>query len=148
MAAIHNTAVWTNSIHCISHWYGSYYIGAYLTIAWQHALGLPNKISSICLVVKLLVVIKGMEYTMKSFLSHLKHVTTSYRVFHIKMYFLYPPNGPYSLFVCASYFISCTVLAQFASVTFIDCKWRWGCRHFWISHISMFCIEAIELIIR
>ena len=40
-------------------------------------------------------------------------------------------NGPYSLFVCASYFISCSVHAWFASVTFIDCKWRWGCRHFW-----------------
>ena len=39
-------------------------------------------------------------------------------------------NGPYSLFVCASYFISCSVHVRFASVTFIDCKWRWGCRHF------------------
>ena len=39
-------------------------------------------------------------------------------------------NGPYSLFICASYFISCSVHAQFASVTFIDCKWCWGCRHF------------------
>ena len=57
-------------------------------------------------------------------------------------------NGPYSLFVCASYFISCFVHAQFASDTFIDCKWRWGCRHYLTSCISMFCIEAIELIIR
>ena len=39
-------------------------------------------------------------------------------------------NGPYSLFVCASYFISCSIHARFASVTFIDCKWHWGCRHF------------------
>ena len=39
-------------------------------------------------------------------------------------------NGPYSLFVCASCFISCSVHAQFASVTLINCKWRWGCRHF------------------
>ena len=57
-------------------------------------------------------------------------------------------NGPYSLFVCASYFISCSVHARFASVTFIDCKWCWGCRYFRTSRISMFCIEAIELIIR
>ena len=57
-------------------------------------------------------------------------------------------NGPYSLFVCASYFISCSVHAWLASITFIDCKWRWGYRHFWTSRISIFCIEAIELIIR
>ena len=30
----------------------------------------------------------------------------------------------------------------------IDWKWHWGCRYFWTSRISMFCIEAIELIIR
>ena len=36
-------------------------------------------------------------------------------------------NGPYSLFICASYYISCSVHARFASVTFIDCKWRWEC---------------------
>ena len=35
-------------------------------------------------------------------------------------------NGPYSLFVCASYFISCSVHARFTSVTFIDYKWHWG----------------------
>ena len=39
-------------------------------------------------------------------------------------------NGPYSLFVCASYFILCSVHTRFTSVTFIDCKWHWGCRHF------------------
>ena len=39
-------------------------------------------------------------------------------------------KATYSLFVCASYFISCSVHAQFASVTFINCKWCWGCRHF------------------
>ena len=61
---------------------------------------------------------------------------------------IFNDNGPYSLFVCASYFIPCSVHARFPSVTFIDCKWRWGYRHFWTSRISMFCIEAIELIIR
>ena len=39
-------------------------------------------------------------------------------------------NGPYSLHVCASYFISCSVHAQFASVPSVDYKWCWGCRHF------------------
>ena len=39
-------------------------------------------------------------------------------------------NGPYSLLVCASYFISCSVHTRFASVLSIDCKWRWRCRHF------------------
>ena len=57
-------------------------------------------------------------------------------------------NGPYSLLVRASYFISCSVHARFASVLPIDCKWRWGCRYFWTFRISMFCIEAIKLIIR
>ena len=39
-------------------------------------------------------------------------------------------NGPYSLLIRASYFISCSVHARFASVLSIDCKWRWGCRYF------------------
>ena len=39
-------------------------------------------------------------------------------------------NGPYSLLVRASYFISCSVHARFSSITFIDCKWHWECRHF------------------
>ena len=39
-------------------------------------------------------------------------------------------SGPYSLLVRASYFISCSVHARFDSVLSIDCKWRWGCRHF------------------
>ena len=39
-------------------------------------------------------------------------------------------NGPYSLLVRASYFISCSVHIRFSSVLSIDCKWRWGCRHF------------------
>ena len=38
----------------------------------------------------------------------------------------YDCNGPYSLLVRASYFISYSVHAGFASVTFIDCKYRWG----------------------
>ena len=63
---------------------------------------------------------------------------------HVGMY----KNGPYSLLVHASYFISCSIHAQFASVLSINYKWRWGCRHFWTSRILMFCIEAIELIIR
>ena len=42
-------------------------------------------------------------------------------------------NGPYSLLVRASYLISCSIQARFASVLSIDCKWHWGCRHFWTS---------------
>ena len=57
-------------------------------------------------------------------------------------------NRPYSLFVRASYFISCSVYTQFTSVIFIVCKWHWGYRYFLTSHISMLCIEAFELIIR
>ena len=57
-------------------------------------------------------------------------------------------NGPYSLLVRASYFISCSVYARSTSVIFIVCKWRWGCRYFLISRISMPCSEAIGLIIR
>ena len=34
-------------------------------------------------------------------------------------------NEPYSLLIRASYFISCSEHAQFTSVTFIICKWRW-----------------------
>ena len=56
-------------------------------------------------------------------------------------------NGPYSLLVQASYFISCSIQDQFSSVLSIDYKWSWGCRHFRTCRISMFCIEAIELII-
>ena len=47
-------------------------------------------------------------------------------------------NGPYSLLVRASCFISCSVHAQFASILSIDCKWRWGCRNYWTSRISIF----------
>ena len=57
-------------------------------------------------------------------------------------------NGPYSLLFHVSYFILCSIYGQFASLLSIDCKWCWGCRHFWTSDISMFCIEAIELITR
>ena len=57
-------------------------------------------------------------------------------------------NEPYSLFVHASYFISCSIHTRFASVLPIDCKWHWWHRYFWTCRISMFCIEAIELIIR
>ena len=39
-------------------------------------------------------------------------------------------NGPYSLLVRASYFISCSVHARFASILSINCKWRRGYRHF------------------
>ena len=46
-------------------------------------------------------------------------------------------SGPYSLLVCASYFISRSLHAGFSSVLCIW-KWCWGCRHFWISCISMF----------
>ena len=42
----------------------------------------------------------------------------------------YKMNGPYSLLVRASYFISCSVHLRFTSVLPIDCKWRWGCRYF------------------
>ena len=57
-------------------------------------------------------------------------------------------NGPYSLLVRASYFISYSVYARSTSVIFIVCKWRWGCRYFLTSRISMPCSEAIRLIIR
>ena len=57
-------------------------------------------------------------------------------------------NGPYSLLVRASYFISCSVYARSTSVIFIVCKWRWGCRYFLTSRISMPCSEAVGLIIR
>ena len=57
-------------------------------------------------------------------------------------------NGPYSLLVRASYFISYSVYARSTSVIFIVCKWRWGCRYFLTSRISMPCSEAIHLIIR
>ena len=67
---------------------------------------------------------------------------------HLTLEYLKIANGPYSLFVCASYFISCSIHAPFAFVTFVNCKWRWGCRHFLTSRISIFCIEAIELIIK
>ena len=38
-------------------------------------------------------------------------------------------NGPYSLLVRASYFISFSVHARFASAIFTICKWRWWCRN-------------------
>ena len=57
-------------------------------------------------------------------------------------------NGPYSLLVRASYFISYSVYTRSTSVIFIVCKWRWGCRYFLTSCISMPCSEAIRLIIR
>ena len=38
--------------------------------------------------------------------------------------------GPYSSLIRASYFILCSVHAQFSSVLPIDCKWCWGCRYF------------------
>ena len=57
-------------------------------------------------------------------------------------------NGPYSLLFCVSYFILCSIHTQFSSVLSIDCKWHWGCRHFWTSCISVFCVGAIELTIR
>ena len=57
-------------------------------------------------------------------------------------------NGPYSLLVRASYFISCSVYSRSTSVIFIVCKWRWGCRYFLTSRISVSCSEAIGLIIR
>ena len=57
-------------------------------------------------------------------------------------------NGPYSLLVRASYFISCSVYTRSTSVIFVVCKWRWGCRYFLTSRISMPCSEAIRLIIR
>ena len=60
----------------------------------------------------------------------------------------YSDNGPYSLLVRASYFISCSVYARSTSVIFIVCKWRWGCRYFLTSRVSMPCSEAIGLIIR
>ena len=41
-----------------------------------------------------------------------------------------PFSRPCSLLVSASYFISCSVHARFASVISIDCKWHWGCNHF------------------
>ena len=63
-------------------------------------------------------------------------------------YFVAMVNGPYSLLVRASYFISCFVYARSTSVIFIVCKWRWGCRYFLTSRISMPCSEAIGLIIR
>ena len=50
-------------------------------------------------------------------------------------------NGPYSLLVRASYFISCSVYARSTSVIFIVCKWRWGCRYFLTSHISMLVVK-------
>ena len=57
-------------------------------------------------------------------------------------------NGPYSLLVRASYFISYSVYDRSTSVIFIVCKCRWGCRYFLTSRISMPCSEAIGLIIR
>ena len=57
-------------------------------------------------------------------------------------------NGPYSLLIRASYFFSCSIYSLSTSIIFIVCKWRWGCRHFLSSRISMPCSEAIRLIIR
>ena len=57
-------------------------------------------------------------------------------------------NGPYSLLVRVSYFISYSVYARSTFVIFIVCKWRWGCRYFLTSCTSMPCSEAIRLIIR
>ena len=58
-------------------------------------------------------------------------------------------NGPYSLLIRTSYFISCSVHVRFASVLPIDCKWHWGVDIFeLLVRISIFCIEAIELIVR
>ena len=57
-------------------------------------------------------------------------------------------NGPYSLLIRASDFISCSVYARSTSVIFIVCKWRWGCGYFLTSCISMPCSEVIRLIIR
>ena len=54
------------------------------------------------------------------------------------------PNGPYSLLVRASYFISYSVYTRSTSVIFIIYKWRWGCRYFLTSRISMPCSEAIR----
>ena len=82
------------------------------------------------------------------FQTHHHSTATLFPLQLLHVYLKYRINGPYSLFVCASYFDSCSVHARFASVTFINCKWHWGCRHFRTSCISMFCIEAIELIIR
>ena len=55
-------------------------------------------------------------------------------------------NGPYSLLVRTSYFISCSVYARSTSVIFIVCKWHWGVGI--TSRISMPCSKAIGLIIR
>ena len=35
-------------------------------------------------------------------------------------------NGPYLLLVRASYFISCSLHARFASILSMNCKWCWG----------------------
>ena len=88
-----------------------------------------------------LLLFQGTTYLYPSFQGYIRFVSLFFLL-------ICQCKGPYSLFICASYFISCSVHARFASVTFIDCKWRWGCRHFSPSRISMFCIEAIELIIR
>ena len=52
--------------------------------------------------------------------SHYEHGTTKPTLEEVAS------NGPYSLLVPASYFISCSLHARFASVLSIDCKWRWG----------------------
>ena len=52
-------------------------------------------------------------------------------------------NGPYSLLVRASYFISCSVYARSTSVIFIVCKWRWGCRYFLTSRISVLVLVLL-----
>ena len=77
---------------------------------------------------------------------HVMHVCVhvhAYACAHVYVY-----NGPYSLLVCGSCFISCSIYAQSTSVIFIVCKWRWGCRYFLTSRISVPCSEAIRLIIR
>ena len=35
-------------------------------------------------------------------------------------------NGPYSLLVCTSYFIFCSIHVWFSYILSIDCKWHWG----------------------
>ena len=44
-------------------------------------------------------------------------------------------NEPYSLLIRASYLISWSEHAQFTSVTFVVCKWHWGCRHFYFLYL-------------
>ena len=54
-------------------------------------------------------------------------------------------NGPYSLLVRASYFISFSVHARFASAIFTICKWRWWCRNILVVRISVVFWQRINL---